>query len=68
MLRPGQPWVARLLLPAFARVADPATVAGIEAQWRANTGTSGDWRAAIDNFFDLVRLRHEMILSFQETA
>jgi hypothetical protein len=68
MLRPDQPWVARLLLPAFARVADPAAVAGIEAQWRANTATSGDWRAAIDNFFDLVRLRHEMILSFQETA
>ena len=57
-----------MLLPAFARIADPATVAAAEAEWRASTGTGGDWRAAIDNFFDLVRLRHEMILSFQEPA
>jgi hypothetical protein len=68
MLRPGQPWSARLLLPAFAKVADPATAAALEAQWRAAVGTSADWRAPIDNFFDLVRLRHEMTLSFQEPA
>jgi hypothetical protein len=68
MLRPGQPSIARLLLPAFARVADPATAAGAEVQWRADLGTIAEWRAPIDNFFDLVRLRHEMILSFQEPA
>jgi hypothetical protein len=68
LLSPGQPWYARLVLPAFARLADPATAAATEAQWRASVGTSGDWRTAIDNFFDLVRLRHEIILSFQEPA
>jgi hypothetical protein len=68
LLSPGQPWYARLVLPAFARLADPATAAATEAEWRASVGTSGDWRTAIDNFFDLVRLRHEIILSFQEPA
>jgi len=67
-LQPGQPWIARLVLPAFARVADPASAAATEAQWRASVGDSSDWRTPIDNFFDLVRLRHEMILSFQEPA
>jgi hypothetical protein len=68
LLQPGQPWMARLVMPAFARLADPATAAATEAEWRAGTGANGDWRTPIDNFFDLVRLRHEMILSFQEPA
>jgi hypothetical protein len=68
LLSAGQPWYARLVLPAFARLADPATAAATEADWRASVGTHGDWRAPIDNFFELVRLRHEIILSFQEPA
>jgi len=68
LLQPGQPALARLLLPAFARVADPAVAAAAEAEWRASVGASNEWRTPIDNFFDLVRLRHEIILSFQEPA
>jgi hypothetical protein len=68
LLSAGHPWYARLVLPAFARLADPATAAATEADWRASVGPHGDWRAPIDNFFDLVRLRHEIILSFQEPA
>jgi len=67
-LKPGNPWLARLLLPAFAKVADPASVAAVEAEWRAGIAPDSEWRAPIDHFFDLVRLRHEMILSFQEPA
>lgn len=64
----GGPWLARQLLPAFARAADPATAAGFELAWRAEAGADGYWRAVLDPFFDLVRQRHEMILSFQESA
>ena len=68
LLQKGQPWLARLLLPPFAKVADPATACAAEAQWRAGVGDNGEWRTTLDNFFDLVRLRREMILSLQETA
>lgn len=68
LLQSGQPALARLLLPAFARVADPATAAAAEAEWRASIGAGNEWRAPVDNFFELVRLRHEIILSFQEPA
>lgn len=64
----GLSWLARQLLPALARVADPAGATAAEAPWRAATGPDDPWRSAIDSFFDLVRLRHEMILSFQEPA
>lgn len=67
-LKPGDTWLARLLLPAFGKVADPASVAAVEAEWRASIPLESEWRATIDYFFDLVRLRHEMILSFQEPA
>jgi hypothetical protein len=68
LLKQGQPGLARLLLPAFARVADAATVGAVEAEWRAGIKADSEWRATIDQFFELVRLRHEMILSFQEPA
>ena len=57
-----------LLLPAFARIVDPATAAGFEMAWRAGLGADSQWRTRVDHFFDLVRVRHEMILSFQEPA
>jgi hypothetical protein len=68
LLQPDPPALARLLLPAFAKVADPATAAAAEADWRAGIGDGSEWRPPIDNFFDLVRLRHDIILSFQEPA
>ena len=67
-LKPGNTWLARMLLPAFGKVADPASVAAVEAEWRAGVPLDSDWHATIDYFFNLVRLRHEMILSFQEPA
>jgi hypothetical protein len=57
-----------LLLPAFALIVDPATAAGFEVEWRTDAGADRQWRALADQFFDLVRVRHEMILSFQEPA
>jgi Family of unknown function (DUF5691) len=68
LLQEGPPWLARRLLPPFANVADPATACAAEAHWRAGVGDNSEWRAAIDHFFDLVRLRREMIFSFQEPA
>jgi len=67
-LKPGNTWLARMLLPAFGKVADPASVAAVELEWRASIPLESEWRATSDYFFELVRLRHEMILSFQEPA
>jgi hypothetical protein len=66
--KPGDTWLARLLLPAFAKVADPASAAAAELEWRDSIPLESEWRATVDYFFNLVRLRHEMILSFQEPA
>jgi hypothetical protein len=56
------------LLTPFAHAADPAVAASIETEWRAGLDPNDPWNKAVDQFFDLVRLRHEMILSFQEPA
>jgi len=68
LMKQGQLGPAQLLLSPFARVADPAVAAAVEADWRASIRIDSEWRTTIDRFFDLVRLRHEMILSFQEPA
>jgi hypothetical protein len=64
----GHPWLVRQLLSSLALVLDPATAAGREPAWRAAGQPDAQWQGAIDEFFDLVRLRHEMTLSFQEIA
>jgi hypothetical protein len=64
----GHSWLVRQLLSSLAIVLDPASAAASEPAWRAARQPEGQWQSAIDEFFDLVRLRHEMTLSFQETA
>jgi hypothetical protein len=61
-------WRAALLVPGLPEIVDPATAAGFEMEWRAGIGADSQWRTLADRFFDLVRVRHEMILSFQEPA
>jgi len=68
LMKQGQLGPTQLLLSPFARVADPAVATAVEADWRASTRIDSEWRTIIDRFFELVRLRHEMILSFQEPA
>ncbi|CAH0318893.1 hypothetical protein SRABI118_05165 [Massilia sp. Bi118] len=68
LMKQGQLGPTQLLLSPFAKVADPAVATAAEADWRASIKIDSEWRPAIARFFDLVRLRHEMILSFQEPA
>jgi hypothetical protein len=60
----GHPWLVRQLLSSLALVLDPATAATFEPVRQPDA----QWQSAIDEFLDLVRLRHEMTLSFQEPA
>jgi hypothetical protein len=60
----GHPWLVRQLLSSLALVLDPGTAAAFEPVRLPDT----QWQSAIDEFFDLARLRHEMTLSFQEQA
>jgi hypothetical protein len=68
LMKQGQLGPTQLLLSPFARVADPAVATAAEADWRDSIKIDSEWRPTIDRFFDLVRLRHEMTLSFQEPA
>lgn len=70
------PWYARPMLASLALALDPAAACAF-ANDRARAGASGDaadpasdtqWREAFDQFFNTVRFRHEMTLSFQEQA
>lgn len=58
------PWHFRDLLPSLARAIDPATAAAFIEHWQIDDAS----RAEFNTFFDIVRIRHEMILSFQEPA
>jgi hypothetical protein len=60
----GHPWLVRQLLSSLALVLDPATAAAFVPARLPDA----QWQGAIDEFLDLVRLRHEMTLSFQEQA
>jgi hypothetical protein len=60
----GHPWLVRQLLSSLALVLDPATAAAFDRVRLPDA----QWQSAVDAFFDLVHLRHEMTLSFQETA
>ena len=62
------PSVAASSLPSSARSMNPATVVALEADLRAAWQPDAEWDGAVDDFFDLARLRHEMTLSFQEPA
>jgi hypothetical protein len=64
----GHPWLVRQMLSSLAVVLDPATAVAMEGDLRAAWQPDAEWNNAVDTFFDLARLRHEMILSFQETA
>ncbi|MBQ5966040.1 DUF5691 domain-containing protein [Massilia sp. ZL223] len=64
---PGAQWEIKAALDSFAGVVDPPAIAGLEAAWRAGAGDGGI-HDSIANFFDTVRFRHEMSLSFQEPA
>lgn len=64
----GHPWLVRQMLSSLALVLDPATTVAQEVDLRAAWQPDAEWTNAVDDFFDLVRLRHEMTLSFQEPA
>ena len=60
----GHPWLVRQLLSGLALVLDPAPAAAFDPVRLPDA----QWQSAIDEFLALVRLRHEMTLSFQEPA
>jgi hypothetical protein len=64
----GHPWLVRQMLSGLALVLDPAATVALEDDLRAAWQPDAEWTNAVDDFFDLVRLRHEMTLSFQEPA
>jgi hypothetical protein len=64
---PGAQWETRPTLDSFAGVVDPQAVAALEPAWRA-AAPEDAIHGHIANFFDTVRLRHEVSLSFQEPA
>lgn len=64
----GHPWLVRQMLSGLALVLDPAATVAQEDDLRAAWQPDAEWTNAVDDFFDLVRLRHEMTLSFQEPA
>ena len=64
---PGAQWDLKAALDSFAGIVDPHAVSSLEATWRAGAGDGGI-HDSIANFFDTVRFRHEMSLSFQEPA
>jgi len=64
---PGAQWEVRSALDSFAGAVDPQAASGLEAAWRAGA-QEGGIHDSIANFFDTVRFRHEMSLSFQEPA
>lgn len=65
---PAQQWSFRTALPALAAVLDPGTVLAAEREWPGLGADPHGWQGAVDQFFHLVRFRHEMIHSFQEHA
>jgi hypothetical protein len=64
----GHPWLVRQMLSSLALVLDPAATVALEDDLRAAWQPDAEWTNTVDGFFDLVRLRHEMTLSFQEIA
>jgi hypothetical protein len=64
----GHPWLVRQMLSSLALVLDAATTVASEAGLRAAWQPDAEWDNAVNAFFDLARLRHEMTLSFQEPA
>ena len=65
---PAQQWSFRTALPALAAALDPAAVLAAEREWQGLGADQHGWQGAVDQFFHLVRFRHEMIHSFQEHA
>ncbi|HEX8602077.1 MAG TPA: DUF5691 domain-containing protein [Pseudoduganella sp.] len=65
---PAQQWSFRSALPALAAVLDPAALTDAARQWPGLAEDPQGWQGPVDQFFHLVRFRHEMILSFQEPA
>jgi len=65
---PAQQWAFRSALPALAAVLDPAEAVDAACRWPGLADDQQGWQGPVDQFFHLVRFRHEMILSFQEPA
>jgi len=57
-------WLLKALLDRLARVLDPSVAAALDA----GGAPDDQWRGTLDKFFDIVRFRHETVLSFQEQA
>lgn len=64
----GHHWSYRTLLSALAPVLDPAAVLAAERAWPGLGPDPHGWQGPLNEFFHVVRFRHEMILSFQESA
>lgn len=62
------PWLHRQLLTNLALVVDPSSAIAVEPAWLGIDVLGDAWRSALAQFFDTVRFRHTMTLSFQEPA
>jgi hypothetical protein len=61
-------WYVKQLLGSLALVIDPASATDVEQAWCGAEALDGAWRSALAQFFDTVRFRHTITLSFQEQA
>lgn len=66
------PWYSRPMLASLALALDPAAAYAFANDHASGHGPDNasdtQWRDAFDQFFNTVRFRHEMTLSFQEQA
>lgn len=62
------PWAFRQLLSSLALALDPASACACADRLHDVARPDGQWRDALNSFSSTVRFRHEMILSFQESA
>ncbi|WP_338758514.1 DUF5691 domain-containing protein [Massilia sp. METH4] len=63
-----QQWTFRSALLSLAAILDPFAVLDAARPWPGLADDPHGWQGPVDQFFHLVRFRHEMILSFQEPA
>jgi hypothetical protein len=64
----NQQWSFRSALTALAVALDPAATLDAARPWPGLADDPHGWQGPVDQFFHLVRFRHEMTLSFQEPA
>lgn len=64
----AHPWMFRQLLTSLALAVAPSSAMGLEQAWCGFEALDSPWHTAFTQFFDTVRFRHAITLSFQEQA